>query len=457
MDVLLLIADSLRAHNTSLHNYERQTTPFFEELAKESVVFEKAIAPSVWSLPSHASMFTGLQAEEHHLFGTDAALGDHKTIWEELQSSGYSTGVFSGNPFITEPEYGLTEGFGTIKPDPEAFQYPLKGINPDNVEFPNNVGPKVAYLRAATRSENLVGSVLNGILYYIQQLLDMEILERQNRLVNWIKSQSGPWAACVNLMTTHYSYKPSEEFDYWSSPDDWDVQDNLQDHRWSFYSGDRRWSEKEQLMNLYDGAIREVDSEIEHIYRYLKQSGTLDDTLLIVTGDHGECFGEYSTIRPNIHLADHTTGIHDHQVHVPLLVRPPGGRSETISDPVSLTGLYDVIRSVLNRGVDIGALTNKRAVSSVDTNRRIIYGGDDADEFIEDWGIDTSSFEGFSRALYVKEGGSIQRYATWGDDTEPMNLPDEIIEMMTYPNQNISVAASSDGATQRRLKDLGYL
>lgn len=265
MNILLLISDSLRAHNTSLHGYERRTTPFLEELAEESVIFKKAIAPSVWSLPSHGSMFTGLQAEEHQLFGTDVALGDYETVWKEAQSSGYSTGVFSGNPFITEPEYGLTEGFGTIQTNREAFRYPFGGINPDDVELPNGVNQKISYLKAAAKSKNPPASVLNGAIRYIQQRIDIELLERRNQLVDWIESQSGSWAACVNFMTTHFDYKPTKEFDYWSSSDDWDIQNNLQDHRWPFYGGHRPWSDKEQLMNLYDGAIREVDREIGYI------------------------------------------------------------------------------------------------------------------------------------------------------------------------------------------------
>lgn len=75
MNILLLVADSLRAENTSLHGYHRDTTPFLDELADESIVYDTAIAPSIWSLPSHASIWTGLHADEHRLYSTTSALG----------------------------------------------------------------------------------------------------------------------------------------------------------------------------------------------------------------------------------------------------------------------------------------------------------------------------------------------------------------------------------------------
>lgn len=197
--------------------------------------------------------------------------------------------------------------------------------------------------------------------------------------------------------------------------------------------------------------------EKSDIYQYLKESGALDDTLLIVTGDHGECFGEHSTIRPNVRLADHTTGIHDRQVHVPLLIRTAEGQSETISEPASLTGLHDVITSVLKSDINIEPLTDYEAVSAVDTNRRIIKGGDDVDKYLKKWDIDMSQFEGFSRVLYTREKDTIQRYATWGDDTEPSNIPDEIISIMEYSDKGVALSVSSDAATRQRLKNLGYL
>jgi arylsulfatase/arylsulfatase A len=144
MNVLLIIADSLRAHNTSVYGYHRDTTPFLETLANESIKYDKAIAPSTWSLPSHASMFTGLQAEEHQLLGTDSALGEYETIWNDFQDAGYSTGVFSANPFITEPSYGLTAGFDTVSTEIERQSWSSDGLHPTDVDLATDRNTKLS-------------------------------------------------------------------------------------------------------------------------------------------------------------------------------------------------------------------------------------------------------------------------------------------------------------------------
>jgi arylsulfatase A-like enzyme len=274
-------------------------------------------------------------------------------------------------------------------------------------------------------------------------------------VTDWITAQDGEWAACINLMTTHMHYEPQQEFDLWGSAETWEIQNRLEDQRWSFYSGNRPWSQKEQLVDLYDGTIREVDARIGFLYRWLESQGLLEDTLLIVTGDHGECFGEYSTPRPGIRLSDHTIGIHDRQLHVPLFVRPPGTRKEVVTEPVSLTGLYDMLASVVEDDMSVESLHERTPVAAVDMHRRIKYGGDNSMELIDRYGIDIDQFEGFARAIYTEE---TKRYAHWGNDTEPVEIPTAVWEAMTgYEDQQVAVKADVNSETKERLKKLGYL
>lgn len=460
MNVLVLIADSLRANNMSLYGYRRNTTPFLERLSDESVVCKKAIAPSTWSLPSHASIFTGLQAEEHQLFGTDATLGECDTIWKRFQQNGYSTGVFSRNPFITDPVYGLSDGFDTIDGS-SGYSWPIDGLNPKEVSSSENDGnEKARYLRELARSGEPVSGLINGAAFFLERrsLLPYGILPQQPRIINWIDNQTGDWAACVNFLTTHHGYQPRPEFDQWSSPTDWEIQHDIEDQRWPFYTDQRPWSDKKRLVDLYDGSIREVDHQFQQVYRYLKTEDILENTLLIVTSDHGECFGEFSQTRPSVRLVTHMTGIHDRQLHVPLLIRPPGGADCTVEEPVSLTGLFDLLHSVTKADLEMGRLRQREAIASVDMLRKIRNDGSDNMDYIREYDIDLGQFDGFARALYRSEGDSIRRYAMWGNDTCPESIPDNIRGVMeSYSNRDVAIEIDSSPETRERLRALGYL
>lgn len=110
-NVILIVVDTLRADHMSCYHYERLTSPNLDQVAANGVLFENAISPSSWTLPSHASMFTGLYPNQHGAEGFwDQLSADVPTIPEELERRGYETGAFSGSPFFT-PRQGLGRGF----------------------------------------------------------------------------------------------------------------------------------------------------------------------------------------------------------------------------------------------------------------------------------------------------------------------------------------------------------
>jgi len=110
-NVLLIVVDAMRADHLSCYGYERSTSPNFDQLAARGVLFENAIAASSWTLPSHASMFTGLYPKQHLAQRFQDSLGATVPILaKELERLGYRTGAFSGSPFFT-PRQGLGQGF----------------------------------------------------------------------------------------------------------------------------------------------------------------------------------------------------------------------------------------------------------------------------------------------------------------------------------------------------------
>src|SRR5262249_45270161 len=119
-NILLIVIDTLRADHLSSYEYQRATSPNIDDLARRGVLFENAIAPSSWSLPSHASLVTGRPVHEHDWgnvrqipwFGWGkSALNRLPTLGEELEQHGYRTGAFSANRLYFTNNVGLGRGF----------------------------------------------------------------------------------------------------------------------------------------------------------------------------------------------------------------------------------------------------------------------------------------------------------------------------------------------------------
>lgn len=135
-NVLLVVLDSVRAMNCSLHGAPRATTPFLDRFATEARTYTQARAPSNWSLPSHVSLLTGLETHEHGVTVHDA-LRPGNTVFDDLAAAGYATGVFSENGFLTGDAFGLSAAFRTVVdvPDVSPDRYDTAEIN-TNAEGP---------------------------------------------------------------------------------------------------------------------------------------------------------------------------------------------------------------------------------------------------------------------------------------------------------------------------------
>ena len=110
-NVLIVVWDTVRADRLGCYGYELPTTPYLDALAEDSLLFERAVSPGMWTLPSHASLFTGLPVSAHGVSSKHKWL-DHRfeTLAEVFQSTGYGTYLFSANPHMSR-DANLTQGF----------------------------------------------------------------------------------------------------------------------------------------------------------------------------------------------------------------------------------------------------------------------------------------------------------------------------------------------------------
>ena len=288
-NVLLVVLDSVRAHNTSLLGHRNETTPWLDSFAAEATTYTQARAPSTWSLPSHVSLFTGRPTPAHGVHITRRLEPGH-TVWEALSEAGYETGVFSSNVYVTDHPVGVGTAFDEVLGVPESVPEAHRVPGAFDLGAPDG-------------------------FWYADQFLE------------WSADQTEPWAACVNVMDGHRPYLPREEYDEWRQADAREVQAEIGRGQfvWKFYGGRYPFWYLSALETIYDGGIRQADAVARRVIEGLRSRGELANTLVVVTSDHGDGLGEQSPVPGGPRSIAHTLGTHEHLTHVPLVVRPPGG------------------------------------------------------------------------------------------------------------------------------------
>jgi arylsulfatase len=239
--------------------------------------------------------------------------------------------------------------------------------------------------------------------------------------LRWEDQQSGPWAACINYMDAHAPYEPVEEYNRWGDERLSDLQDDF-GNNWELYNGQRHWWEKQAMEGLYDGAIRQIDGSIKTLITSLEERGSLENTLVVITGDHGETFGEASNIHPEFRLTSHWGGISELLFHVPLIVNFPNQSSgQQITKEASLTEFPSVVERVRN-----GTWCDDEFAADT------VFAYADLDErWQDDKSLQSPEGERFlqryageAKAIYKNDNGKVRKFVEWNDKSKVVEIPD---------------------------------
>jgi len=308
-NVLLIVLDTVRADRLSLHGYDRDTTPHLKRLAGESTVFAQARAGASWTLPSHATMFTGRWPGELDVERRGWLDDVAPTLAERLRDAGVDTAGFVANPFFCGRESGLGRGFQVYA------DYP---ITPGEVFRSSALGWLLARsglrLAAALTARDTAGSMRDVDLDFSRK--DAATVGRE--FLGWLDRRGGrPFFAFLNLFDAHDPYIPPagfpSRFADGSPPDtphllrDWQRVDKAK-----LTPRDAR-----HARDAYDDCLVALDAQLGALVEALRSRGVLDRTVLIVTADHGEQFGEHGSF-------GHGLSLFDEEARVPLLIRAPG-------------------------------------------------------------------------------------------------------------------------------------
>jgi arylsulfatase A-like enzyme len=263
-------------------------------------------------------------------------------------------------------------------------------------------------------------------------------------------------------MDAHTHYHPAEEHDCWANEEAWEAQQSYEDGKWDFVSGEQPWDVREQVVDLYDGAIRQTDAAVGRIISWLTDAGRLDDTVVVITADHGETFGEPDDILPT-RLSGHGFGMCEQLVHVPLVVwRPDRSGSERVDDPVSLTALSEL---PFNEGkiedTQMPVIVTSDGLNGVNRTER-------AANYLNTSELDP--FYGEIRVRYEVHAGRIRKHIAHADEYVSYEFNDgcsrvdaptaERIDAVFGGLEDAKVAATDrevTNDTRSRLRDLGYI
>ncbi len=341
-NVVWLVLDTLRADHVSTYGYPLRTTPHLDTIGADGVVFERAISGSSWTIPSHYHMATG----SFTAGGQRVLSDDVTTAAEMLRERGYRTAAVLANTALGRGS-GFEQGFETFVDAPPMFLYLrllgkmslAEGLTNRRIvtaRFAQRLLHRNTFLQSA-RAE---GDFINAHIF------------------RWLdRHDGGPFFLFVNYLDPHEPYDPQEPFrTQFAAGVDPEIGFVRYDRPQGMFisseemtrdvvprTSPERWR---QMIQLYDAEIAFLDAQVGALVRELERRSLYDNTILVITADHGELFGEHG-------LATHFKALTEEELHVPLILRYPGGINPgtRIATPVELVDVLPTVLDFVGGGI----------------------------------------------------------------------------------------------------------
>lgn len=360
-DIILLVLDTQRADRLGCYGH-KPISPHLDQFANQSALFTQAISPAQWTIPSHASLFTGLYPTAHQVTQSNQSLGnDVAHLAEVMEAAGYETVGFCNNPLVGVLDNGFTRGFQDF--------YNYGGAIPT---LPNQTNLP----RPLNTLSQKASQLLRQVAYPIQNFFGQSDLAFRLSLNTWVtplwskmgnfKGQNErsvndiihfltereqqptdkPLFLFINLMETHLPFLPPSEFIEQVSPGLLSSQAsrtimrtwNNEAYRWGAPLTEPLSTQESKVLNdLYDAEVAYQDSYLGQFFTALNERQNQADTLTLIVGDHGDGLGDHGCM-------GHAFVAYQELVHVPLIMhwpaRVPAGTHTT---PVSTRRVYHTL------------------------------------------------------------------------------------------------------------------
>jgi len=295
-NVILVTIESLRADHVGCYGYERPTTPNLDRFASGAAVYDEAYSITSWTLPSHASLLTGLYPSELQVTEPHHSLDDsYRTLAERLADEGYTCVAFTSGPFLRKP-YNLNQGFSFYDDSPSALS-----------------------------QENAHGDITNPVM--------------EEKVTAFLRSMPAqPFFLFAYFWDVHYDYNPPAPYDTLFVTDEMEPFDISRFEMNDQIAPGIRTPRLAYIVSQYDGEIRCTDEMFGRIFEAVREEGLWDETAILVTSDHGEEFFDHGN-------KGHKHSLHRESVHVPLIIKPAGVAEARRDD--RLASLLDVAPTIL--------------------------------------------------------------------------------------------------------------
>ena len=431
-NIILLTVDALRADHCSGSEYDRETTPFLDSYRQTAIDFRQAVSVSSHTREAMPPLLSGYRPARFAANGFQAT-GD-PLVAERLRDAGYATGGFHSNPYLSRA-YGFHRGFQMFYDDL------LLGQN--------------KFLALAQRA--LEKFVFKRGEYYARAD------EINRRSLKWLDSvdDDQPIFLWNHYMDTHGPYHAPECR--------WADQSLSASDAESLYR--RSWqepdsiSENEQrlLLDSYDDEIRWLDDQLASFFDELRKRKLLDDSLVIVTADHGDAFGEHG-------YYTHPRYLHDSLLRVPLIVSPPDGATGTVESQVSTLDVVPTITACAELDADLPGTRLIGEDGQLTAGHETVFAsatGENEDEGIRRFAgrrLDAKVIIEVNQSDGETIGSQAFDLTADSNGTDAIaadQYPDLLAETEAYADGRLEVREvdnekSADGDIQERLEALGY-
>jgi arylsulfatase A-like enzyme len=331
-NVLIILWDTTRADRLSMYGYSLETTPRMAKWAeKHGVIFEKAISPDMWTVPSHASLFTGLDP------GTHGAGFDHRwldaknvTLAEWFGEHGWDTYAFSANPNLSPSRVNLLQGFENIE---TSWRKPWADDVKALLKKKLIKSDRSTEISPGAKKKGGTGFYNAGPIAHLA-------------LTNWLdtrEEKDKPFLVYLSYMEAHKPRVPYlDSRKKLTDPPviELGLQTDLSLNNQLLYSYDKLSytpAELEAINRVYDATLVDLDNATADLLEDLDARGILDDTIIVFTADHGEQLGEHQQF-------GHRSGVYQQLLHVPLVIAYPRKLNpRRVSVPVTNLQVFDTL------------------------------------------------------------------------------------------------------------------
>lgn len=363
-DIIFIVLDTHRADRLGCLGYKKEISPNIDNFAAKGILFKQAVSPAQWTIPSHASMFTGLYPTAHQVTQASQSLPPKTPhLAELLQQAGYETIGFCNNPLVGILNNGFKRGFNTfynyggafpsVPQQSSRFPWPLNRLTESYTQFLRRISYPIQNYFG--QSDLAFRISLNAWLTPIWSKLanfkgqnERSVKDVAYFLNNRKQTTTNrPLFLFLNLMETHMPFTPPNEFIDQVAPglrqnkearkviQKW----NREAYRWAAPLEEPLSDLESQVLNAYyDAEVAYQDHYLQQLFRALENRPNHENTLTIIVADHGDGLGEHGYM-------GHAFNAYQELVHVPLIMHWPKrfGEGKVVTEPVSTRRVFHTI------------------------------------------------------------------------------------------------------------------